>query len=88
MISSRPNTDYCFMFQVSALYTTAVSSELVIVTGEVTPSQAVNNEKLKAWVLCTIDGVIETAGCTCKAGQGKSCSHAGAILWKVCQKCN
>ena len=50
---------------------------------EVRPSQPVNNAKHTAWVLTMSDGV-ETAGCECLAGRGRSCSHAGAILWKVC----
>ena len=28
-------------------------------------------------------GVVEMDGCSCKAGLGKSRSHAAAILWKV-----
>ncbi|CAI5685839.1 unnamed protein product [Oreochromis niloticus] len=28
-------------------------------------------------------GVVETVGCSCIAGLGRSCSHAAAILWKV-----
>ena len=46
-------------------------------------SQAVKATKHTAWVLVTSAGVVETAGCTCIAGQGESCSHAGAILRKV-----
>lgn len=30
-----------------------------------------------------MDGVIEEGRCTCMAGQELSCSHVGAILWKV-----
>ncbi|CAM4659064.1 unnamed protein product [Leuciscus chuanchicus] len=36
-----------------------------------------------AWVLVTKTGDVETAGCTCIAGPGRSCSHAAAVLWKV-----
>ncbi|XP_037505136.1 uncharacterized protein LOC119381318 [Rhipicephalus sanguineus] len=30
-----------------------------------------------------MNGEVITAGCTCMAGEGKVCSHVGAILWKI-----
>ncbi|XP_051815881.1 uncharacterized protein LOC110970992 isoform X3 [Acanthochromis polyacanthus] len=34
------------------------------------------------WVLVTADEAVETTGCSCIAGLGRSCSHTAAILWK------
>ena len=42
-------------------------------------SQCLNN----TWHNATEDGEVKTAGCTCVAGPGRSCSHSAAILWKV-----
>ncbi len=50
---------------------------------EVEPSQSTNKPKHLAWVM-TRANVIETVGCSCIAGLGKSCSHAAAVIWKVC----
>ena len=30
-----------------------------------------------------MDGTVLTGDCSCMAGQGKSCSHVGAMLWKI-----
>lgn len=49
----------------------------------VEPSQSLNNTWHNAWVLVTDSGDVKTAGCSCVAGPGRSCSHAAAILWKV-----
>lgn len=39
-----------------------------------------NNE---VYVLCQQDGTIVKGWCSCMAGQGHSCSHVGALLWKI-----
>ncbi|XP_076103709.1 uncharacterized protein LOC143072585 [Mytilus galloprovincialis] len=36
-----------------------------------------------AYVMCTGEGAVEQAWCTCMAGLGLSCSHVGALLWKI-----
>ncbi|CAC5417634.1 unnamed protein product [Mytilus coruscus] len=36
-----------------------------------------------AYVMCTREGAVEQAWCTCMAGLGLSCSHVGALLWKI-----
>ncbi|CAC5394241.1 DDX58 [Mytilus coruscus] len=33
--------------------------------------------------MCTREGAVEQAWCTCMAGLGLSCSHVGALLWKI-----
>ncbi|KAL2103352.1 hypothetical protein ACEWY4_000220 [Coilia grayii] len=55
---------------------------LLFLKASVSPSQA-SCPSHSAWVLVTTEGVVETTGCSCIAGLGKSCSHAAAILWKV-----
>lgn len=56
--------------------------DLIFMKADVQPSQS-KSDVHSAWILTTSAGTIETAGCSCVAGQGKSCSHAAAILWKV-----
>ncbi|CAG2253607.1 unnamed protein product [Mytilus edulis] len=36
-----------------------------------------------AYVMCTGESAVEQARCTCMAGLGLSCSHVGALLWKI-----
>ncbi|XP_061585970.1 uncharacterized protein LOC133451056 [Cololabis saira] len=55
----------------------------VFFKANVKPSQSLNNLWHNAWVLVTEAGDVKTAGCSCVAGPGRSCSHAAAILWKV-----
>ena len=55
----------------------------VYLKANVEPSQCLNNAWHNAWVLVTEAGEVKTAGCTCVAGPGRSCSHSAAILWKV-----
>lgn len=67
---------------VGKLLVHSIDSELSYVKREVSPSQALRVTPRTAWV-CAKIGKILTAGCTCMAGQGKVCSHTGAILWKI-----
>ena len=55
----------------------------VYLKANVEPSQSLSNSWHNAWVLLTEEGDVQTAGCTCIAGPGRSCSHAAAIMWKV-----
>ncbi|XP_015260755.1 PREDICTED: uncharacterized protein LOC107105150, partial [Cyprinodon variegatus] len=57
-------------------------NDLIFLKADVNPSQS-KSDAHSAWILTTSTGTVETAGCTCVAGLGKSCSHAAAILWKV-----
>lgn len=59
-----------------------VSDKKLFLKATVNPSQA-SSHSHNAWVLITTEGVVETTGCSCIAGLGRSCSHAAAILWKV-----
>ena len=54
----------------------------IYLKADVRASQTVNKVN-ETFVICTLDGVIEGGWCTCMTGQGLSCSHVGAILWKV-----
>lgn len=58
-------------------------NNLVYLKADIKPSQSLHVSHLKAWVLTSKAGVIQTVGCSCIAGPGRSCSHAAAILWKV-----
>lgn len=54
----------------------------IIMKADVRSSQTVSRVN-EAFITCCMDGQIEMAWCTCMAGQGLSCSHIGAILWKI-----
>ena len=62
--------------------------DLVYLKADVEPSQSLHVTHHNTWVLSTRTGVVQTAGCSCIAGPGRSCSHAAAILWKVIPKLN
>jgi len=51
--------------------------QFTFLKAEVEPSQTINKPNHIAWVM------VQTAGCSCVAGPGRSCSHAAAVLWKV-----
>ena len=59
-----------------------VSGDKIYMKAEVRASQTANKVN-NAYIICSKDGVIEMGWCTCMAGQGLSCSHVGAILWKI-----
>ncbi|XP_077553851.1 uncharacterized protein LOC144168763 isoform X2 [Haemaphysalis longicornis] len=67
---------------VGALFVHEIDEALVLLKGEVRASQALATYH-NAWVCCERSGAVITGGCTCMAGQGKVCSHVGALLWKV-----
>ncbi|KAK7495572.1 hypothetical protein BaRGS_00013270 [Batillaria attramentaria] len=79
---SMESYNYFQSEKVGTVYISVVDG-LCLVRADVTPSQAEHRDKHEAWCLLTSSGVVETAGCTCHAGRGRSCSHAGAILWKL-----
>lgn len=55
----------------------------VFLKAEVERSQSISQAKHSAWAMVQQGGVVETVGCACIAGLGRSCSHAAAVLWKV-----
>ncbi len=56
--------------------------QFTLLKAEVEPSQSINKLNHIWWVMLQ-NGVVETAGCSCVAGPGRSCGHAAAVLWKV-----
>lgn len=81
---SMDSFNYFKSGKVGALLVGDAGSEgVVYIKGHVTPSYSVKQEQHSAWVLCSPSGIVHTAGCSCKAGLGRSCSHAGALLWKL-----
>ena len=55
----------------------------VVLKSEVCPSRKENEDFHDSWVLCDMIGTILTGGCSCMAGNSKTCSHLGAVLWKI-----
>ncbi|XP_033759579.1 uncharacterized protein LOC117341823 [Pecten maximus] len=60
-----------------------VDDDLVLLKAEVRPSQKANEKWHSPWVLCGRNGFVYTGECSCVAGLSKTCSHVGALLWKV-----
>ena len=59
-------------------------SNSVILKSETMPSQRLNKDPPVPWIAVnSLSTMIETAHCTCMAGLGESCSHIGAILFKI-----
>ena len=51
---------------------------------EVMPSQRLNENPHLPWVAINLRGTpVETLHCACMAGLGESCSHIGALLFKL-----
>ncbi|KAJ8050601.1 hypothetical protein HOLleu_03864 [Holothuria leucospilota] len=46
-------------------------------------SQRLNEEPLQPWIAANVDGSIICGHCNCMVGLGKSCSHIGAVLFKI-----
>ena len=60
-----------------------VDEDLVLLKSDVRPSQKANEKCHSTWVLCGRDGTVHTGECSCVAGLSKTCSHVGALLWKI-----
>ena len=59
-------------------------SNFMILKVEVMPSQRLNDNPHMPWVAINLKGTsVEMAHCTCMAGLGESCSHIGALLFKL-----
>ena len=60
------------------------NTNFVIMKADVTPSQRINDHPHTPWIAinATTTNVIN-AHCTCMAGLGESCSHIGALLFKI-----
>lgn len=58
---------------------------IVILKAEVTPSQRVNDECHTPWIALSVKNTVHiVAGhCSCMAGLGESCTHVGALLFKI-----
>ncbi|KAL2091269.1 hypothetical protein ACEWY4_013532 [Coilia grayii] len=82
-LKSSEAYQYLHSEKVGRVWLKEVTEDLVYLKADIEPSQSLHKMYHKAWVLTTKAGVIQTAGCSCIAGQGRSCSHAAAILWKV-----
>ena len=55
----------------------------VLVSARVRHSQRMNDTPLHAWLISEKDGTVLTAHCYCMAGLGESCSHVGAMLFRI-----
>ncbi|XP_026064445.1 uncharacterized protein LOC113047301 [Carassius auratus] len=60
-----------------------VSGENTVVRTKVMHSQRLNEPPLKPWVIISNSGKVECAHCTCMAGVAETCTHVGALLFKV-----
>ncbi|KAL3885690.1 hypothetical protein ACJMK2_025736 [Sinanodonta woodiana] len=54
-----------------------------VLKADVKPSWRVTEEHHHPWVAVTSEGRVIAAHCDCMAGLGESCSHVGALLFKI-----
>ncbi|XP_052454751.1 uncharacterized protein LOC128015093 [Carassius gibelio] len=59
------------------------SCENTVVRTKVMHSQRLNEPPLKPWVIVSSAGKVECAHCTCMAGIAETCTHVGALLFKL-----
>ncbi|VEN60950.1 unnamed protein product [Callosobruchus maculatus] len=55
----------------------------IVVVGKVKHSQRMNEDPLRVWIICQVDGAVNSAHCTCMAGLSEVCSHIAAVLYAV-----
>ena len=55
-------------------------SKLDFIFFKVRLSQKINQDFHNKWVLCDMVGTILTGGCSCMAGNSKTCSHVDAFI--------
>lgn len=60
-----------------------IHENFVLPKTEVRPSQKTNADFHKPWVLCRAVRTVYKDDCSCIAGKFMSCSHVGALLWKI-----
>ena len=60
-----------------------LNKNLTLIKSSVTPSQRINEDKHKLWILFSADHNIITAHCTCTAGFSQCCNHIAAVLYKI-----
>ncbi|XP_013411941.1 uncharacterized protein LOC106174794 [Lingula anatina] len=54
-----------------------------IMRADVRSSWRVTDEPHQLWIAVRKDGQVIAAHCDCMAGLGESCSHVGALLYKI-----
>ena len=60
------------------------ATNFVIMKANVNPSQCLNDEPHTPWVAINrVTTSVMNAHCTCMAGLGESCTHIGALLFKI-----
>jgi hypothetical protein len=60
------------------------ATKFVIMKANVNPSQRLNDEPQTPWVAINrVTTSVMNAHCTCMAGLGESCTHIGALLFKI-----
>lgn len=85
-LKSAEAYQYLHSNKVGPVLIKSVGHDMVYLKADVEPSQTLTVPHHQAWVLAQMSGEVQTAGCSCIAGPGRSCSHATAIMWKVCCK--
>nr|XP_055065240.1 uncharacterized protein LOC129447500 [Misgurnus anguillicaudatus] len=59
------------------------NSDCTVFKADVKPSWRVTDPSHHSWVAVRSDGTVVAAHCDCMAGLGETCSHVGAVLFKV-----
>ncbi|XP_066924725.1 uncharacterized protein [Clytia hemisphaerica] len=58
-------------------------NEVTLMTAEIRPSYKTSEKTRSAWVLMKNNGSVVYGHCKCMAGLDETCSHVGAILYKM-----
>lgn len=82
-LKSCETYQYLHCNKVGRVLLKGVEHDLMYLKADAEPSQSLKVPHHRPWVLVSTSWTVEMAGCTCVAGQGRFCSHAAAILWKV-----
>ncbi len=82
-LKSSEAYQYLYSDKVGRVLFKDVGNDLVYLKADIEPSQSLHISHHKARVLASVTGEVQTAGCSCIAGPGHSCSHAAALMWKV-----
>nr|XP_047144212.1 uncharacterized protein LOC124817832 [Hydra vulgaris] len=60
-----------------------LDSGVCIMCADVRPSYRTTDKCHKPWVALKSDGTVLAGHCNCMAGLGETCSHVGAVLYKI-----
>lgn len=67
---------------VDKIYVSDINDSQKLIRSSVIPSQRINNDQHKLWILFSGNNDIISLYCSCTAGFGYCCNHVVAVLYK------